>query len=130
MTGGQMAPTTLVGMQTTTTPFGRDKNYEGSPIKISEMISLLDGAVYVERVAVNSPANIRKTKKAIHRAFQNQIDGLGFSLVEILSPCPTNWKMSPVDSCKWIDDTMSKEFPLGVFKDNTAAAEKPARPSL
>jgi len=119
MTGGQMAPTTLLNQQTTTTPYGRDKNMEGYPIRMSEILALVKGTVYIERVAVNSPANIRKTKKAIRKAFQMQIDGLGFSLVEILSPCPTNWKMSPLESWRWIDKKMTKEFPLGVIKDIT-----------
>ena len=119
MTGGQMAPTTLLDQVTTTTPYGRAVTTEGSPIKISEMLALTKGAVYIERTAVNSPANIRKTKKAIRKAFQTQIDGLGFSLVEILSPCPVNWKMSPLESWQWIDREMTKEFPLGVIKDMT-----------
>jgi len=119
MTGGQMAPTTLVGMQTTTTPYGRDKQIEGYPIKIGDMIALLDGVAYVERTAVNSPGNIRKTKKAIRKAFQAQIDGLGFALVEVLSPCPTNWKMTPLESWQWVDKEMTKIFPLGVIKDIT-----------
>lgn len=119
MTGGQMAPTTMLGMKTTTTPYGRDKLIEGYPIKMSEMLALTKGAVYIERVAVNSPANIRKTKKALHKAFQTQIDKLGFSLVEILSPCPTNWKMTPIESWQWVDKEMTKEFPLGVIKDIT-----------
>ena len=119
MTGGQMAPTTLLSQKTTTTPYGRDDKIEGYPLRISEMLALVKGSAYIERVAVNSPANIRKAKKAIRKAFQVQIDGLGFSLVEILSPCPTNWKMSPIESWKWIDDVMGKEFPLGVIKDIT-----------
>jgi 2-oxoglutarate ferredoxin oxidoreductase subunit beta len=119
MTGGQMAPTTLRNQKTTTTPYGRDVKIEGYPIKMSEMVALAKGAIYIERTAVNSPANIRKTKKAIRKAFQVQIDGLGFSLVEILSPCPTNWKMSPLESWQWIDEEMTKEFPLGVIKDIT-----------
>jgi len=119
MTGGQMAPTTLLEQKTTTTPYGRDLKLEGYPIKISEMLALTKGAVYIERTAVNSPANIKKAKKAIRKAFQVQIDGLGFSLVEILSPCPTNWKMSPLESWQWIDKVMKKEFPLGVIKDIT-----------
>jgi 2-oxoglutarate/2-oxoacid ferredoxin oxidoreductase subunit beta len=123
MTGGQMAPTTLLHQTTTTTPLGRDPKFEGHPLRISEMLALTDGAVYIERTAVNSPANIRKTKKAIKKAFQNQIDGLGFSLVEVLSPCPTNWKMTPVESWKWVDDVMSKVFPLGVIKDTTGRAD-------
>ncbi len=119
MTGGQMAPTTMLSQKTTTSPFGRDASYEGYPIKISEMLALLDGTVYIERVAVNSPANIRNTKKAIKKAFQTQIDNLGFSLVEILSPCPTNWKMKSLESWQWIDKEMTKVFPLGVIKDTT-----------
>ncbi len=119
MTGGQMAPTTLRGMKTSTTPYGRDHVLEGHPIKMSEMLAMLDGVAYIERVAVNSPVNIRKTKKAIAKAFQMQLDGRGFSMVEILSPCPTNWKMSPVQAWKWVDEEMTKVFPLGVFKDMT-----------
>jgi 2-oxoglutarate ferredoxin oxidoreductase subunit beta len=117
MTGGQMAPTTMLTQKTTTTPFGRDAMYEGYPIQMSEIIALVKGTAYVERVAVNSPANIRKAKKAISKAFQVQIDHLGFSLVEILSPCPTNWKMSPLDAWQWIDKEMTKVFPLGVIKE-------------
>ena len=117
MTGGQMAPTTLRGMKTTTTPYGRDHIMEGHPIRMSEILAMLDGVTYVERVAVNSPANIRKAKKAIAKAFQVQLDGRGFSMVEILSPCPTNWKMTPLKSWQWIDEEMTKIFPLGVYKD-------------
>ena len=123
MTGGQMAPTTLSGQKTTTTPYGRDVRLEGYPIKISEMLALTRGAVYIERTAVSSPANIRKTKKAIHKAFQAQIDGLGYSLVEILSACPTNWRMSPLESWQWIEKEMTKEFPLGVIKDVTGTSD-------
>ncbi len=116
MTGGQMAPTTLITQETTTTPYGRDPRLEGYPVKVSEMLALLNGVAYVERTAVNSPAGIRRTKKAISKAFQVQIDDLGFSLVEILSPCPVNWKMSTIESWRWIDKVMVKEFPLGVLK--------------
>lgn len=119
MTGGQMAPTTLLSQVTTTTPYGRDPEIEGYPIRISEMVALTKGAVYVERTAVNSPQNIQRTKRAIRKAFQSQIDGLGFALVEILSPCPTNWKMTPIEAWQWIDKEMVKEFPLGVIKDMT-----------
>jgi 2-oxoglutarate ferredoxin oxidoreductase subunit beta len=119
MTGGQMAPTTLTNQITSTTPYGRDIRLEGYPLKISEMLALTRGAVYIERVAVNSPVNIRKAKKAIRKAFQTQIDDLGFSLVEILSPCPTNWKMTPLEAWQWVDQEMTKEFPLGVIKDIT-----------
>lgn len=123
MTGGQMAPTTLLEQKTTTTPYGRDMKLEGYPIKISEMLALTKGAVYIERTAVNSPANIRKAKKAIHKAFQTQIDNLGFSLVEILSPCPTNWRMTPLEAWQWIDKVMTKEYPLGVIKDITGTQD-------
>ncbi len=119
MTGGQMAPTTLVGQQTTTSPYGRDVKLEGYPIKISEMMALTKGAVYIERTAVNSPANITKTKKAIRKALQVQIDDLGFAMVEILAACPTNWGMTPLESWQWIDKEMTKEYPLGVIKDTT-----------
>lgn len=119
MTGGQMAPTTLNQMVTTTTPYGRDERLEGYPIRISEMLALTKGAVYIERTAVNTPAHIQRTKRAIRKAFQTQIDDLGFALVEVLSPCPTNWKMTPVEAWKWVDDVMAKEFPLGVIKDTT-----------
>ena len=119
MTGGQMAPTTLSNMKTTTTPYGRDTRLEGYPVRMSEMVALVKGAVYIERTAVNSPANIKKTKKAIRKAFQAQIDDLGYSLVEILSPCPTNWKMNPLESWQWVENEMTKEFPLGLIKDTT-----------
>jgi len=119
MTCGQMAPTTLSGQKTTTTPYGRDQKTEGAPIQMSEILSLVSGTVYIERVAVNSPANIRKAKKAIRKAFQTQIDRLGFSMVEILSPSPTNWKMSPLESWQWVDKEMTKVFPLGIVKDLT-----------
>ena len=123
MTGGQMAPTTLSQQVTTTTPYGRDTGIEGYPIRMSEIVALVKGAVYIERTAVNSPANIRKTKKAIRKAFQAQIDDLGYSLVEILSPCPTNWRMNPLESWQWIDKEMIKEFPLGVIKDITGKTD-------
>jgi 2-oxoglutarate ferredoxin oxidoreductase subunit beta len=124
MTGGQMAPTTMLEQKTTTTPAGRHKILDGYPVKVCELFSQLQGVTYVERCTVTSPANVNKTRKAIKKAFQCQIDGLGFSLIEILSPCPTNWKMMPIDSCKWIDNVMSKEFPLGVFKDNITQEKK------
>jgi 2-oxoglutarate ferredoxin oxidoreductase subunit beta len=123
MTGGQMAPTTLVGQKTTTTPYGRDTILEGHPIKMSEILALVEGTAYIERVAVNSPANIRKTKKAIQKAFQVQLDKRGFAMVEILSPCPTNWKMSPVEAWQWVDKEMTKVFPLGVIKDVTGGRD-------
>jgi len=119
MTGGQMAPTTLLGQNSTTTPGGRDEDRDGPPIDLSQMIAVTRGAVYIERTAVNSIRNIRKTKKAIAKAFKAQMAGLGFSLVEILSPCPTNWKMSSIDACRWIDEGIMKTFPLKVIKDET-----------
>lgn len=117
MTGGQMAPTTLLGQNSSTTPGGRDPIRDGSPIDLSEMLAITKGSVYIERTSVNSPKNIRKTKKAIKKAFKIQMAGLGFSLIEVLSPCPTNWKLSPVDSCKWIDETITKTYPIKVIKD-------------
>jgi 2-oxoglutarate ferredoxin oxidoreductase subunit beta len=119
MTGGQMAPTTLVGQPSTTTPGGRDMARDGGPIDLSEMLALTSGSVYIERTAVNSPKNVRRTKKAITKAFKSQMANQGFSLVEILSPCPTNWKMSPVDSHRWIDEVAASVFPLRVIKDKT-----------
>lgn len=117
MTGGQMAPTSLLGQKTTTSPSGRDPLLDGYPVKVCEVLALLRGSSYLERVAVNKPANIKKAKKAIAKAFQCQLKKRGFSLVEILSPCPINWRMSPIEACRWIDEVMAKEFPLGVIKE-------------
>ncbi|HOW54639.1 MAG TPA: thiamine pyrophosphate-dependent enzyme [Syntrophorhabdaceae bacterium] len=117
MTGGQMAPTTLKQQVTTTTPLGRNPILAGHPVRICEVFSMLDGTSYLERVAVNKPAAVIKTKKAIKKAFQCQLDGKGFSLVEILSPCPTNWKMGTIEACRWIDEVMAKQFPIGVVKE-------------
>ena len=116
MTGGQMAPTTLVGQRTATTIAGRDIKTHGYPLKISEMLAHLAGVKYIERTSLSSPQEIFRAKKAIKQAFQNQIDGAGFSLVEILSPCPTYWGLSPKQSLEWIRDVMVKEFPLGRIK--------------
>ncbi|MCE5314834.1 MAG: thiamine pyrophosphate-dependent enzyme [Armatimonadota bacterium] len=117
MTGGQMAPTTLIGQKTTTCPSGRDPHVNGYPIRICEMLATLDGPSYLERVAPTSPAGLITTKKAIKKAFQNQIDGKGFSLVEVLSNCPTQWRMTPIETFKHIDENMAKTFPPGVYKD-------------
>jgi len=117
MTGGQMAPTTMLEQVTTTSPLGRDSLYAGHPVKVCEVFAVLDGTSYLERVAVNKPSAVIKTKKAIVKAFQHQMNKTGFSLVEILSPCPTNWKMSPVEACRWVDEVMTKVFPLGVIKE-------------
>ncbi len=124
MTGGQMAPTSILGQKTTTSPAGRASLLDGHPIQISEVFTQLPGTAYIERCTVNSPAAILKTKKSIRKAFQYQVDCRGFSLVEILSPCPTNWKMTPIESGRWIDEVMSKKFPLGVLKDLPAADAK------
>lgn len=124
MTGGQMAPTTLVGQKATTAPLGRDKSHAGSPLHVSELLATIDGAAYIERVSLTNMPNIMKAKRAIKKAFEVQEKGLGFSIVEILSTCPTNWGMTPVNALKWVDDVMSKEFPLGVFKDITAEEAK------
>ncbi|MBS5787137.1 thiamine pyrophosphate-dependent enzyme [Clostridioides mangenotii] len=117
MTGGQMAPTTLVGQKATTAQSGRNPETQGFPIRVSEMLSTLDGAVFVERVTVDTPANVRKAKKAIKKAFQVQKAGLGFGIVEVLSTCPTNWGLSPVDALQWLRDNMMPHYPLGNFKD-------------
>ncbi len=118
MTGGQMAPTTLMGQKSTTSPTGRGNNFEGSPIRSCELLATLDKPYYIERVAVNNPKNVIKAKAAIKKAFQAQLDGKGFSLVEILATCPTNWYMTPKESLKFVEEQMTKTFPLGVFKDN------------
>ena len=117
MTKGQMAPTTLPKMKTTTTIYGRDTNYHGYPLKICELLSQIDGVSYIERTAIDSIGGIIKTKSAIKKAFQYQIENRGFSLIEVLSPCPVNWKMRPVEAMKWISEVMSKYFVLGVYKD-------------
>jgi 2-oxoglutarate ferredoxin oxidoreductase subunit beta len=117
MTGGQMAPTTLPGQRTTTTPKGRNIKEAGNPLRVSEMLATLDGPVYIERVSVDSPKNVLSAKRAIQKAFQNQVDGAGFSLVEILSLCPTDWGMTPIEAIGWVREHMMKYYPLGVYKD-------------
>ncbi|MGA2090665.1 MAG: thiamine pyrophosphate-dependent enzyme [Endomicrobiales bacterium] len=117
MTGGQMAPTTLIGQKTATTPFGRDAKRDGYPIHLCELLSTLEGVTYLERVTVYNPKNILNAKRAIKKAFQNQIDGKGFSLVEVISQCPVDWGMTPSEAIAWVQDVFIKEFPLGVFKD-------------
>ncbi len=124
MTGGQMAPTSLPGQVTQTSPYGRDVKLCGYPVKVCEMLSELDGVEYLERVTVNTPARVRNAKKAIFKAFQNQIDGKGFSLVEVISSCPTNWGMTPEKALEWIDTNMVPYYPLGVYKDRSAAAKE------
>ena len=124
MTGGQMAPTSLLGQKTATSPFGRDENVQGAPIRMSELLATLDGAAYIERVSSHDVPNIIKTKKAIRKAFETQKQGLGFSLVEILSTCPTNWGLDPKESLDWVKDAMVPVYPLGVYKDTTKKEEK------
>jgi 2-oxoglutarate ferredoxin oxidoreductase subunit beta len=119
MTGGQLAPTTLPGMKSTTSVQGRDIEKQGYPIKVCELLSGLDGPYYLERCAVDIPKNIIKTEKAIKTAFKNQIDNKGFSMVEILSMCPTGWGKTPVQAKKWITDVMAQYYPLGVFRDRS-----------
>jgi 2-oxoglutarate ferredoxin oxidoreductase subunit beta len=116
MTGGQMAPTTMLGQISTTSESGRGNNQEGPPIKVCELLSQLDGVTYLERVAVSSAKDVIKAKKAIKRAFENQINGLGFSLVEVLSMCPTDWKVTPKKAVDFVNTEMKQVFPLGVFK--------------
>ncbi|MBQ8250206.1 MAG: 2-oxoglutarate oxidoreductase [Clostridia bacterium] len=117
MTGGQMAPTTMPGQVTTTSPYGRDRRIQGSPIRVCEMLSTLDGVAYAERVAVNTVPNVKKAKAAIKKAFQNQIDKKGLSIVEVLSTCPTNWGMTPEAALEWVKTDMIPFYPLGVYKD-------------
>jgi 2-oxoglutarate ferredoxin oxidoreductase subunit beta len=117
MTGGQMAPTTLPGQKSTTTPDGRDVKTAGYPMRVCELLSSLDGVTYLERVSVSKPANIIKAKKAILKAFTNQVENKGFSLIEVLSQCPVNWGMTPKESVKWVEEDFVKYFPLGVYKD-------------
>ncbi|MBQ8624348.1 MAG: 2-oxoglutarate oxidoreductase [Oscillospiraceae bacterium] len=124
MTGGQMAPTSLPGQVTQTSPYGRDVKTVGFPIRVSEMLSALDGPEYIERVAVNNVKNVKAAKKAIKKAFENQINGKGFSLIEVVSSCPTNWGMTPKKALEWIDTNMIPYYPLGVYKDRSAVKEE------
>lgn len=117
MTGGQMSPTTLPNQKTTTSQSGRDTSVAGLPIRMAEIMATLDGATFVERVSVHSPVAIRNAKKVLKQAFENQINGTGFSFVEVLSNCPTNWGISPVDSLKWIEEKLIPYYPLGNKKE-------------
>jgi 2-oxoisovalerate ferredoxin oxidoreductase beta subunit len=119
MTGGQMAPTTLVGQRTTTSPYGRNPGNEGYPMRMSELLSQLDAPVYIERVALSDPKNTNKTRRAVRKALQIQIENKGFSLVEVLSVCPSGWKMTPIQSKQWLNDYLVKQFPLGVYRDRS-----------
>ncbi|MDR2360543.1 MAG: 2-oxoglutarate oxidoreductase [Oscillospiraceae bacterium] len=117
MTGGQMAPTSLPGQITQTTPYGRDVAYSGNPIRVMELISQLDGVALAQRVSVDSVKNVRAAKKAIKRAFENQVKGKGYSIIEVLSACPTNWGLEPNEALRWLRDNMMPYYPLGVYKD-------------
>lgn len=119
MTGGQMASTTLVGMKATTAPFGRDPKEHGYPMHVCEILNQLTAPYYLERTSCNNPANVNKTKAAIKKAFQNQLDGKGFSLVEIVTSCPTNWGLDALDALDYLEDKMFAEFPLGVIRDKS-----------
>lgn len=122
MTGGQMAPTTLPGQKTTTSPLGRDVRAAGYPLKVAEMLAVLDGPAYIARVGLHSPKEIRHARKAVHKAFQNQVEGKGFSLVEILSACPTNWGLSPTKAMDFLAHEMVGYYPLGEFRDEEGEA--------
>ena len=124
MTGGQMAPTSLPGQVTQTSPYGRDVSKVGLPIKVSEMLSALDAPYYIERVAVNNVKNVKNAKKAILKAFKNQVEKKGFSLIEVVSTCPTNWGLTPEKALQWVDEKMIPYYPLGVYKDRGAIAKE------
>jgi 2-oxoglutarate ferredoxin oxidoreductase subunit beta len=117
MTGGQMAPTSLPGQVTQTSPYGRDVAVAGYPIRVCELLSSLDGVALAQRVTVNNPKNIRAAKRAIKKAFQYQVEGLGFSIVEVLATCPTNWGLTPVDAFTWLEENMVPYYPLGIYCD-------------
>ncbi len=128
MTGGQFAPTTLIGQKSTTTPGGRNPANEGYPLHICELLATLEAPVYIERVALGDNRQIAQAARAIRRGVENQVRGLGFSLIEVLSPCPTIWKMSPVEAQRWVHDVMEKTYPLGVFRDRTKEAQPRSMP--
>ena len=117
MTGGQMAPTTMVGVKTTTTPYGRDEREHGAPLHMCEILSQLEAPAYIARVTLADVPNARKAKAAVKKAFQYQLEGKGFSLIEVLSTCPTNWGMTPKEALKWLVDNMIPQYPLGVKKE-------------
>jgi 2-oxoglutarate/2-oxoacid ferredoxin oxidoreductase subunit beta len=119
MTGGQMAPTTMLGQKTTTSPYGREYSQDGYPIRMAEMLATLEGSAFVARVAVNKPKNVIAAKKAIKKAFRMQIEDIGFSFVEVVSTCPTNWRMTPKEAAWRVEEELLPYFPLGVFKERT-----------
>ncbi len=120
MTGGQMAPTSLPGQITQTSPYGRDTSVCGFPVRVCEMLSQVDGAEYIERVAVNNVKNVKSAGRAIKKAFENQMNGKGFSLIEVISSCPTNWGLTPQKALDWVEEKMIPYYPLGVYKDRSA----------
>ena len=124
ITGGQMAPTSLPGQVTQTSPYGRDVKTVGFPIRVCEMLATLDGPELIQRVAVNNVKNVKTAKAAIEKAFRNQVEGKGFSLIEVVSSCPTNWGMTPENALKWVEEKMIPYYPLGVYKDRSAAKEE------
>ena len=124
MTGGQMAPTSLPGQITQTSPYGRDVKTVGYPVKVAELLSSLDGPEFIARVAVNSVKNVKNAKAVIRKAFENQVNNKGFSLVEVISSCPTNWGMTPSNALKWVEDNMIPYYPLGIYKDKSAQKEE------
>ena len=124
MTGGQMAPTSLPGQVTQTSPYGRDVKTAGFPIRVCELLATLDGPEYIERVAVNNVKNVQNAKKAILKAFKNQVEGKGFSLIEVVSSCPTNWGMTPTAALEWVENKMLPYYPLGVYKDRSAESKE------
>ena len=124
MTGGQMAPTSLPGQVTQTSPYGRDTSHCGFPVRVSEMLAQLEGPEYIERVAVNNVKNVKNAKKAILKAFKNQVERKGFSLIEVVSTCPTNWGLTPIKALEWVDEKMIPYYPLGVYKDKNAEEEQ------
>jgi 2-oxoglutarate ferredoxin oxidoreductase subunit beta len=119
MTGGQMAPTTLIGQKTTTSPLGRDAKVNGNPLRVSEMLATLDGPALIERVSVHDVKHVLAAGKAIKKAFQYQMEGKGFTMIEVLSTCPTNWGLTPVEALKWLEANMIPQYPLGVYKEVT-----------
>ncbi len=123
MTGGQMAPTTLIGQKTTTTPSGRNADTAGYPVRVCEMLATLESPGYIARVSVHNPANVSKAKRIIRKAFEYQIEGRGFSLVEVLSTCPTNWGLSPIEALKWLEENMIPYYPLGIFESTGTEEE-------
>ena len=117
MTGGQMAPTSLIGQKTTTSPFGRSQEVNGNHIRVSEMLATLDGPAYIERVSLHDVKHVMAAKKAVKKAFEYQLAGKGFTLIEALSTCPTNWGLTPLEAAKWLETNMIPQYPLGVFRD-------------